>query len=150
MSWRPDPFAISSDAFLTSWQGQKGYAFPPLGRCLQKVMSEPADSSTLEDATLVSSTAGVASGATNSLTSTQRLIERPLQSTTPAEVPTASRLENIREQHATIGVSEQALHLLVAGWSKGTNTAYQSGGGVGLAGVCQGKWIIFVAGYNLF
>ena len=146
MSWRPDPFAISSDAFLTSWQGQKGCAFPPLGCCLQKVMSEPADSSTLEDATLVSSTAGVA----NSLTSTQRLIERPLQSTTPAEVPTASRLENIREQHATIGVSEQALHCWLQVGVRGQTLPTSQVGGIGLAGVCQGKWIPFVAGYNLF
>ena len=35
-------------------------------------------------------------------------------------------MENLRQQHATAGVSKETLELLLAGWSKGTNTAYQS------------------------
>ena len=43
VSWRPDPFSITTDAFTLSWQGELGYAFPPfslIGRCLQKVRQE--------------------------------------------------------------------------------------------------------------
>ena len=43
VSWRPDPFAIATDAFTMSWQEEVGYAFPPfslIGRCLQKVRLE--------------------------------------------------------------------------------------------------------------
>ena len=40
-SWKPDPFALATDALQTPWTGlQGGYAFPPfslIGRCLQKV-----------------------------------------------------------------------------------------------------------------
>ena len=43
VSWRPDPFAISTDAFQIPWQKLLGYAFPPfclIGRCLKKVQQE--------------------------------------------------------------------------------------------------------------
>ena len=29
VSWKPDPFALATDAFLLNWKGLKGYAFPP-------------------------------------------------------------------------------------------------------------------------
>ena len=38
--WRPDPFAMATDAFQVCWTNVEGYAFPPfslVGRCLQKV-----------------------------------------------------------------------------------------------------------------
>jgi len=43
ISWRPDPGAMLTDAFQTSWKELEGYAFPPfalIGRCLQKVRTE--------------------------------------------------------------------------------------------------------------
>ena len=43
ISWRPDPGAMLTDAFQTSWKELEGYAFPPfalIGRCLQKVRAE--------------------------------------------------------------------------------------------------------------
>ena len=43
VSWHPDPFAVATDAFQISWQGELGYAFPPfslVGRCLTKVRRE--------------------------------------------------------------------------------------------------------------
>ena len=45
ISWRPDPFALSTDAFQGKWAGFLGYAFPPfalVGKCLQKVRREKA------------------------------------------------------------------------------------------------------------
>ena len=39
----------------------------------------------------------------------------------------ASHVETIRETHLTEGISERASVLIWSGWSKGTNTAYQSG-----------------------
>jgi len=54
----------------------------------------------------------------------------PIQSTPStgsSRVTKASRLQSIREQYAVTGVSEKASKLLLAGWSTGTNTAYQSG-----------------------
>ena len=46
VSWKPDPQAIQTDAFLMDWKGLKGYAFPPfalIGRCLRQVMSQGVD-----------------------------------------------------------------------------------------------------------
>ena len=40
ISWRPDPFAIATDAFRSSWQEETGYAFPPFALILQKVQQE--------------------------------------------------------------------------------------------------------------
>ena len=43
VSWRPDPFAVATDAFQMPWKDQQGYAFPPfvlVGKCLQKILLE--------------------------------------------------------------------------------------------------------------
>lgn len=40
ISWFPDPFAFTSDAFFISWSDFKPYIFPPfslIGRVLQKL-----------------------------------------------------------------------------------------------------------------
>ena len=86
-----------------------------------------ANSPVLEVPTLVSSSARTVGGFSNPPAPARESTKRPLRSATPSEIPAASRLESIRRQHASVGVSEQAAELLVAGWSKGTNTAYQSG-----------------------
>ena len=43
MSWRPDPFAVGTDALQMPWWSERGYAFPPfalIGRCLRKIHQE--------------------------------------------------------------------------------------------------------------
>ena len=43
ISWRPDPFAIATDALQVQWSRMEGYAFPPfclIGRCLAKTKTE--------------------------------------------------------------------------------------------------------------
>ena len=45
VSWRPDPFAMATDAFQLQWTDLQAYAFPPfalIGRCLQKIRQEQA------------------------------------------------------------------------------------------------------------
>ena len=45
VSWRPDPYAIATDAFQIAWHSTHGYAFPPfslVGKCLQKIHREEA------------------------------------------------------------------------------------------------------------
>ena len=44
-SWRPDPYAVATDAFLQDWSQIKGYANPPwslIGRVLSKVQMDKA------------------------------------------------------------------------------------------------------------
>ncbi|XP_071080813.1 uncharacterized protein [Haliotis cracherodii] len=46
VSWRPDPTAWQTDAFLMEWKDMKPYAFPPfrlIGRCLMKVKKEKSE-----------------------------------------------------------------------------------------------------------
>ena len=46
ISWKPDPNAVATDAFLTNWKGKNAYAFPPfcmIPRCLAKVQREGGD-----------------------------------------------------------------------------------------------------------
>jgi len=43
VSWRPDPFAVGTDALQIPWIGWKGYAFPPfvlISKILRKVREE--------------------------------------------------------------------------------------------------------------
>ena len=42
-SWRPDPLAEATDAFLQEWSLVKGYANPPIGRVLGKVESQEVE-----------------------------------------------------------------------------------------------------------
>ena len=42
-SWRPDPHAEATDAFLQDWTLVQGFAFPPfalIGRCLRKLLDQ--------------------------------------------------------------------------------------------------------------
>lgn len=58
------------------------------------------------------------------------LTERPHGTATPigmSQQVEAGHLESIRQQHCTRGIPKQTSELLLAGWSRGTNTAYQSG-----------------------
>ena len=52
---------------------------------------------------------------------------QPTPSSDNSRLTKASRLQSIRQQHTATGVSEKASELLLAGWSAGTNAAYQSG-----------------------
>ena len=62
----------------------------------------------------------------------QRSAAESTQSSSPLDnprLPATTRLQSIRKHHTASGVSEKASQLLLAGWSKGTNTAYESGWG---------------------
>ena len=52
---------------------------------------------------------------------------RPYSPTSRPRTSTASRMQSIRGQYEAAGVSGRATELLLAGWSKKTNTVYQSG-----------------------
>ena len=135
VSWRPDPFAIMVDAFQMTWKSEQGYAFPPfalLGKCLQKIHQEGCT------VTLVAPTWSTQPWYPTLLELT---IEPPLilprsvssdgsirsnTSSTEEGSTGASRLEGLRRLHLKGGVSKRASDLMLAGWSKGTNSTYQS------------------------
>ena len=80
----------------------------------------------MEHSTLVPSSSGPADSTPSLAAAKARPPDRPIQSALSKERPAASRLEGIRRQHSGLGLSEGASDLIQAGWSKGTNTAYQS------------------------
>ena len=78
---------------------------------------------------MVPSTAGIAGGLSTESAEQPNATDRPFQQSSPPDgsMPaTTSRLEVIRQQQQAAGISEEASRLLAAGWSKGTNTTYQS------------------------
>ena len=87
-------------------------------------------SSPLEEPIMVSDAPGIDGGFSPSPTTSGGLTEGPNGPTTPSsmsEQPETDCLASVWKQHTTIGVSRKTSELLLAGWSRGTNKAYQSG-----------------------
>ena len=130
VSWRPDPFAMATNALQISWSELKGCAFPPfalIGRCLMKVRTERCTVLLIAPCWRTQTWYPVLLELLVDYPIFLPEPERPSQPATSAEGSSACCLESIRQQHTSVGVLKQAAELLAAGWSKGTNTAYQSG-----------------------
>jgi len=138
ISWRPDPFAQGTDVVQVDWKTLKGYAFPLLLN--REVHTEDShgrmyhntSGSVVAFTGLVPSTDGETGGV---LPNWRDLLKDLLNQPHPLGTPETSCLQSIGNHHAAAGVSKKASDLLLAGWSKGTNTTYQSG---------WAKWIFLV------
>ena len=89
-----------------------------------------ADCSHMAKPDMVPGIIGNADRSSNPSSSVQGYADKPREPATPAgnsEQTKASHLEDIRQQHTSAGVSSEASELLLEGWSRGTNVAYQSG-----------------------
>ena len=118
-------------------EGPEGICFPTL--CTNWEMSAEGkggakhcntNSPNLAKPTMVCDLVGNADRVPPSSSMSQGLVDGPGGPTTPTSEPKqikTSRLEDIRRQHSAAGVSAQTSELLLAGWSRGTNTAYESG-----------------------
>ena len=136
ISWRPDPYTIETDALQVPWTRWRGYAFPLfalISKVLRKVREEgstnSSDSSGLGIVALVPSSAIHAGGLPNIVTDPQRSTDRHIRTTSPinaGESASIIRMDTVRQGYTTEGISAEAAQLLLSGWSKGTNTAYQS------------------------
>ena len=79
---------------------------------------------------LVSSSDGEPSGTSLATPKLQRSAKESTRSLSPtggARAPTTKHLQGIRKHHTATEVSKEASDLLLAGWSKETNSTYQSG-----------------------
>ena len=84
----------------------------------------------MAEPSMVSNVIGLSSGTSPSPPSLLEPVVRPQGATTPPSVlqqVEASRMESIRRQHSAAGVSGDTSALLLAGWSRGTNSTYQTG-----------------------
>ena len=137
MNWKPDPYAVGTDAFQLSWLGLQGYTFSPFA-LHQEVHSKDSageehsgtNNTLLANTSLVSSSSGVGSVTPTTLIKETRPPDRSTQSASLTSDPgqtLTSHLESIREKYLTAGVLQETADLLFAGWNQGINTAYESG-----------------------
>ena len=87
------------------------------------------NNSSLGIAALVPSSAIHAGGLTNIVTDPQQSTNRHIRATSPINASgsaSISRMDTVQQGYTTEGISAEAAQLLLSGWSKGTNTAYQS------------------------
>jgi len=130
--------------------------FPPFGDATEDLhgkMHHHNGASMVTFPGLVSNTDGEPSGAPSAPPKMQRPSKestQPISSTGGTTASKTSYLQIIGKHHAAAGVSKKASDFLLAGWSKGTNTTYQSGWESEFFGVVNGKWIPFHMESNRF
>jgi len=155
VSWRPDPFALGTDAMQIPWTGWKGYAFPPfvlISKILRKVR---------EEKTLILLIAPVWESQAWYPTLLSMLVDYPILLPTHSDL-----LMDPFGQHHPLVLAGQ---LQLAAWTLSGEVTQQREfqerlqsccslvgakapiphtkvpGRSGLAGVCHGKWIPFRA-----
>ena len=129
-SWRPDPSAEATDAFLQTWTHMRGYANPPwnlVGRTLSQIQAQQTD---------VVLIAPVWKSQPWYPTLLLMLIDFPsvnnnrqsgdVQSGPICDAPTASRMAYLRERYRGQCLSEEATDLMLKSWRTKTNKSYDS------------------------
>ena len=124
-SWRPDPFAEATDAFLQGWTRLKGFANPPLEPDCQGIeeskdtgSTHTSDNPSLEDTAVVLPTAVHVDRWAMPSTPSDNQLNR---ASTPA-----SRMEHLRGTLSSQGLSEEATELVLESWRAKTNKSYDS------------------------
>ena len=131
VSWRPDPYAMTTDAFTLNWVEFKGYANPPWNFNNQSThpnqdstgKTGPSGSS-MESTTLVPNPAGNANTQTDPTTQQAGPDTTNSQSQLSRHDTTFSRMENLRDRFRNQEISEEASTLLLTSWRHKTAKAY--------------------------
>lgn len=131
-SWKPDPLAEATDAFLQDWSALKGYANPPcclIGRVLHQiqVQSWPGDPGgySLEGSSMVSSPAvDVVWHFSNDCPLSTSNSEP--QWGANADGVTTSHVAHLREHFCHDQLSEEATKLLLGSWRSKSAQSYDS------------------------
>ena len=112
---------ICLPSLLPNWQvcqeGQRGQGF------------SDTSSTSLEVTAVVPSITRTVSGLSPDAPTNSEALVRPIRQATSFDgnrPATTSRLESIRHRQQADGISSEASQLLAAGWSRGTNTTYES------------------------
>ena len=128
VSWKPDPQAIATYAFLMNWRDFRGYAFPPfalVGCCLQRVEHRPfsASCSCVASAALVPSSSTLSSGQASAICSRPRAFNER-QPCTSFDQPSVGWMGTMSQHYKTSGISRETRDILLAAWQRNTSSAY--------------------------
>ena len=133
-SWRPDPEAEATDAFLQDWSGIMGYAIPPwclIARVLCKAQSQGVSlvinrGAILANSDMVSPVGINVSGLSNPATIRPRNV-KSISELRRDNVPgSTGHLQGLRSRFRAEGISEQAIKLIFASWREKTGANYDS------------------------
>ena len=126
-SWRPDPFAEATDAFLQDWTIMKGFANPPwnlVPRVLTKTQAQGADVILIAP---VWKTQPWYPLLLSLIVDWPRLLPPPeTQYRVSTHNAPISRLEHLREGLSNQGLSGQATDLIINSWRSKTSKSYDS------------------------
>ena len=136
VSWHPEPGAMAVDASSISWANLKCYAFPPFslltqvffGKDTQRQGSSASRCSSVDNSELVSPAPSIGNRATNPTASegqSSYIAAQPGTSSLEGQL-TPSRMDVIRRSLADRGLSDDAITIISASWSSGTDKQYNS------------------------
>ena len=126
----------SHRCYAGSVESTAGLCIPPVlsdrentEQVQERAGRNPPSSTNLAPVTLVPCSSGTADRGPNPAAIPEQSTEGSIRSTPPprpSPLTSACRLEGVRGRLQSTGISQQASELITAGWSKGTNSAYQS------------------------
>ena len=133
-SWRPDPEAESTDAFLQNWTPMRGFANPPwclIPRCLSQIKQQQARVLLITPLwpcqPWLPVVLGMLQDYPRQLPPQEDLILNPSnQEFNAAGDSNISRMAHLRKSFSSQGISAQASELLLSSWRDKTNTSYNS------------------------
>ena len=121
---------MAVDAFKVSWSNLKCYAFPPfslLPRVLAKICYCPLNRSSVVNTRMVSHVVTASNPPTNSITQDQSANAATHFGTSPLSGQTdVSRLDGVRRSLQDRDLSENAIKLICASWTPGTEKQYRA------------------------
>ena len=137
VSWKPDPKALTTDAFTMQWADQKMYAFPPfclVGLCLAKVRRDQASLTLIAPVwpaqTWYPTLLEMLVSAPILLPASEDLLHySPKRSSTSIDSVTwadSSGVESLRGRLQTAGFSQESSDLLLESRRSGTRAAYKA------------------------
>ena len=127
------PVRNGDRCFLHQLEGQRRICLPTI--CSNREMPPESkrgernscfSSANMECSSVVPSPSGAFDQQPTTPSQEKGLAHRPIQQIPPNGRSAISRLESVRRQRNDMGVSEWSSELIMARWSTGTNTAYQS------------------------
>ena len=125
-SWRPDPFAEATDAFLQDWTRVKGFANPPWNLILRVLMKAQCQGANIILVTPAWKTALVPPPAVNASGLATPATQAGHHNRICTHNAPTGHVEHLRERLGKQGLSGQATDLILKSWRTKTNKSFDS------------------------